>query len=365
MKYKKIILFLNTLLLTLFCGCLPQWSEDPEIPSFTFHDALEGARRTHLDVNAFETVQSAAAEYKNHQRVLYLDEVISDGRGHTISPAILRSFLEDALIFNHLLGGTPPAADLVKTQSSRSGQLLDHAVAAAAVKLHRAMQLYELGDETMRQEISDSEMELRNLTGASPVDIARIDLSALPEPYALKNNLTSLQQFAAFNRPESAGSVLYPELLDDVKWTFREEKQLLLHYTRVLYGFQTKLAGRVLKQGEDCQKTVRLANAVGIALLLEADFTALNEAFNAYRLEELRFRLEKSPSAEQQKKLILLRSDWLLCWLRLRTTLGVTDFDLPMPELNEQKHPELTHESALLFEILSEMDSEIKKKTKK
>lgn len=336
----------------LFSGCGTPGSSTEEQNRFTLRDALDLARQKHLEVNAFETVRLTAAEYQNHNRALYLEEVIRDGRGHTISSEIIRNYLEDAIIFNHLLGGVPPSQDLVQLQSVRSGQLLDHAVAVAAVKLQSAIQLYELGDPSERQNISDGEMELRNLTGASPVDIARMDLSALPEPYPLKHELIVLQQFAAFNRPESAGSAVYPELLSDVKWAFANTRLLQLQYAHILYNIQNKLNSRSLKNAADYRKAARLANAVGIVLLLEEDFKTLNKAYDSYRLVELKFRLEKVPSLELQKKLIRLRLDWLTAWLKLRTTLGVTDFEIPIPELQEQPHPELTAESALLFEIL-------------
>ena len=352
MHFSGRILTLAAAVLIAAAGC----ARLPETPSaaekFPLQEAMRRAGKKHLEVNAFSAVQQRAGEFRSRERRLYLTELLREENSSAVSPAIIAAQLEDAIGSNHLLNSAAPSADLVKIQSVRSGQLLDLAVASAAVRLGAALRLYELGIAEARQELYDSEMELRNLTGATPSELARLDLSKLPKPYLLKTDLIKLQQFAAFNRPESAGTVIHPELPDDIRAFYRNDRKFLLIYTAALCDFYTDLSFRRAENDALCRRTVRLANAAGIAFQIEEDVKHLKQLYDACRLEELKLQLNKHPSVELQAKVIRLTAKWHLAWLKLRTDLGVTDFDLPLPEFPEQTPPELTAETALLFEVL-------------
>ena len=334
-------------------GCVSNTPEPPRTtPDFPLQKALLSARKKHLDVNAFTAVRQQAAEFRNHERRFYLADLIREEQSRSVSPETASRLLEEAISYNHLLGGGEQGADPLKLQTDRSSQLLDLTTASAAVRLGAAMQLYDSGDTDARQDIHNYEMELRNLTGADPQELARLNLNKLPKPFQLKEKLVLLQQFAAFRRPESAGTIIYPELLDDLKQLYRNDPRLPLLYAAKLYEFHTILSGRNRVDAKLLRSTTRLANAVGITLQIEQDLILLNKAYDACRLLELKLKLSKNPPPELQREGIRLTRQWHLAWLKLRTDLGLTDFDLPLPSFPEQSPPELSAETALFFEIV-------------
>ena len=348
----RCVLMLTAAVLTAAAGCV-RISETPQAPrSFSLLQAQVLARKKHLEAAAFSVVQQQAAEFSSSEKKIYIHELLRE-QNSSVQPESISRMLEDAICGNHLLGGVEPGADLVKIQSVRSGQLLDFATASAAVQLGTALQLYDLGIAEARQEIHSAEMELRNLTGAAPQDLARLNLSKLPKPHPLKEKLITLQQFAAFNRPESKGTLIYPELLYDIKQFYRNDSRLLLLYAADLYHFQTALNKRKEVNAALFRRTSRLANAVGIALQVELDVQNLNRAYDACRLLELKLQLSKNPPQEVRAEALRLTRQWHLAWLKLRADIGMTDFDLPLPVFPEQSPPELTAETALLFELLA------------
>lgn len=348
---RSILTIAAAVILTAAAGCVRISEKGQTQTVVSLQKIQQSAREKHLEVNAFSTVQQRAGEFRNREKRVHLDELLRE-KNNAVSPEIIAGHLEDAIGSNHLLGGVEPGSDLVKIQSRRSGQLLDFAVASAAVRLGAALQLCELDGYGNRQEIQQYEMELRNLSGVSPQELARLDLSKLPKPFRLKTKLIALQQFAAFNRPESAGTVIYPELLEDIRTLFKNESRLSLLYAVNLYDFHTALSGRKVESDSLHRKTVRLANAVGAALQVEEDVKKLNTVYDACRLEELKLQLNKNVTPELRANVIRLTAQWHLAWLKLRTDLGMTDFDLPLPAFPEQNPPELTGETALFFEII-------------
>lgn len=340
-------------------GCIN--SAPPDAPAaalseapFTMRRALNAARSNLLEIQTYEALQQLAAEHSENRMRLQLTGVAADLRSGNLAEMMVNRYIDNALSYNHLVGATV-AEDLVPVQRVRTGQLLDCATASALARFEAEYQLSRLG-ATHTDALREQELEVRTLTGASPLQIARFDPTGLPQPHSFAQELPALQQFAAFTRPESRGASFSPNLPGEVKKLFQNDQAIALTFAEQLYRIPRRLEmARQLDPKIDWTRIARLANAIGIAFQVERDWNRLNSAYAAYRLLELKKQLSSEADSELEQALIRTRLAWQLAYFRLRTDLGMSDFDVPLPELPKLRRPELTEESAILFEMLSKL----------
>ncbi len=317
-------------------------------------DALKAARTSQLAIQTVDSLQLIAGEHLEQQMLLQLSSAIVDlnqgtGKLRSLDWDLRLIYLDRAIGYNHLLSLSQK--EMNKSRAVRVGELLDLSVSVAMAKL-AAEQERAAWDAADSRTLFDTELELRTLTGFDSETLAELDLSRLPQPQPMALERIALQQFAALVRSESKGALLPAALPERVKQFFHYSPATELHLSESLFRLPRRFTlERLAAPERDWAGAARLMNAIGIAFEVELDLTSLEDAYQRFRIAQL--KAELSPDdRDAALALIAARLAWRKAWFRLRTDLGASDFNVALPIFQRMPHPEGSDSELIVLETL-------------
>ncbi len=301
--------------------------------------ALRDARYHLLEVQTIESLQDLASEHIENRKLLHLPDLISSLRSSTTQYRIDNDprlhYLDEAISYNFLLS-LPKDSDLAKEHATRTAQLIDYAQLVLWARLVAVREILSIEGQPKPSELQREEdsilIELHNSTGMSKLDLKQMAPPDLAEVHPVTADCIALQQYAAMNRPESAGtsfSVSFPGMARKL-CQFDRTSELKL--AEALFRFPRKINSLRLKDPSvNLLGIASLASAVGVAFEVELDWNELNHAYDEYRLHSVATELNP-----QDHTALIKQSDarlaWRLAWYRLLIDLGVPDPIAGLPE---------------------------------